>query len=318
MNKINSASKIKLNSFNDLFGMNDSMRETGEIREVLIDDLYDFHDHPFKPISKEKMDELVKSVSENGVLTPGVARIRPQGGYEIIAGHNRREACWRAGISTMPMFIRNLSDEEAIIAMVESNYQRSEILPSEKAHAYKMMFEAMKRQGERTDLTSSPPGTKPRTTETMSQIVGDSRSQIDRYIRLTELIPELLDMVDSCKISLRPAYELSFLSKDEQRALFDAIEYIGATPSHAQAIRMKECSRTGSLKMSTIGEIMNEEKPNQADRISVRFSDVRRYIPESVPFDKTAEYIMKALEVYSQYLESERQKSKTHSSREAR
>lgn len=316
------AKKIDLNmtGLDELFMTDEQRKEKSlpKIYDIPLSEIDEFPDHPFRVNLDDDMQLLVESIRQRGVLTPVTVRKKDDGRYELISGHRRKKACELAGLDKIRAEVRELSKDEAIIAMVESNYQRSEILPSEKAHAYKMMFEAMKRQGERTDLTSSPPGTKPRTTETMSQIVGDSRSQIDRYIRLTELIPELLDMVDSGKISLRPAYELSFLSKDEQRALFDAIEYIGATPSHAQAIRMKECSRTGSLKMSTIGEIMNEEKPNQADRISVRFSDVRRYIPESVPFDKTAEYIMKALEVYSQYLESERQKSKAHSSREAR
>ena len=310
------AKKIDLNmtGLDELFMTDEQRKEKSlpKIYDIPLSEIDEFPDHPFRVNLDDDMQLLVESIRQRGVLTPVTVRKKDDGRYELISGHRRKKACELAGLEWEAVPV----DWDFKLQMLDA--KDVDCMPSEKAHAYKMMFEAMKRQGERTDLTSSPPGTKPRTTETMSQIVGDSRSQIDRYIRLTELIPELLDMVDSGKISLRPAYELSFLSKDEQRALFDAIEYSGATPSHAQAIRMKECSRTGSLKMSTIGEIMNEEKPNQADRISVRFSDVRRYIPESVPFDKTAEYIMKALEVYSQYLESERQKSKAHSSREAR
>ena len=298
--------------------MNENEKGTGQIKifEIPLSEIDDFPGHPFRVNLDEDMQLLVDSIRQQGVLTPIMVRKKDDGRYELISGHRRKKACELAGIDTIKAEVREMSRDDAIIAMVQANYQRSEVLPSEKAHSYKMMFDAMKRQGKRKDITSSPMETKNRTTETISKLVGDSRAQIDRYIRLNELIPELLDLVDKGKIGLRPAYELSFLSKEEQSMLFDAIEYSGATPSHAQAIRMKECSRDGTLRMSVIGEIMNEEKPNQADRLSVRISDVRRFIPDSVPPAKTTEYIIKALEMYSRHLENER--SKARSSRDAR
>lgn len=277
MNKINSASKIKLNSFNDLFGMNDSMRETGEIREVFIDDLYDFHDHPFKPISKEKMDELVKSVSENGVLTPGVARIRPQGGYEIIAGHNRREACRRAGISTMPMFIRNLSDEEAIIAMVDSNIQREDILPSEKAKAYRMRYEAMK-----------SPGKKGNSLETIGADSGDSVKSVQRYLWLSRLNDELLDMVDRKKLGIVQGSDISFLKEKEQGWVLTVLKESRVKITKKQSDKLKKLSQEKLLTEDTVKEMLilpeNTSKSKKvvfdSEKLSKYFSD--EYSEESI------------------------------------
>lgn len=277
MNKINSASKIKLNSFNDLFGMNDSMRETGEIREVLIDDLYDFHDHPFKPISKEKMDELVKSVSENGVLTPGVARIRPQGGYEIIAGHNRREACRRAGISTMPMFIRNLSDEEAIIAMVDSNIQREDILPSEKAKAYRMRYEAMK-----------SPGKKGNSLEIIGADSGDSVKSVQRYLWLSRLNDELLDMVDRKKLGIVQGSDISFLKEKEQGWVLTVLNESRVKITKKQSDKLKKLSQEKLLTEDTVKEMLilpeNTSKSKKvvfdSEKLSKYFSD--EYSEESI------------------------------------
>ena len=277
MNKINSASKIKLNSFNDLFGMNDSMRETGEIREVLIDDLYDFHDHPFKPISKEKMDELVKSVSENGVLTPGVARIRPQGGYEIIAGHNRREACRRAGISTMPMFIRNLSDEEAIIAMVDSNIQREDILPSEKAKAYRMRYEAMK-----------SPGKKGNSLEIIGADSGDSVKSVQRYLWLSRLNDELLDMVDRKKLGIVQGSDISFLKEKEQGWVLTVLKESRVKITKKQSDKLKKLSQEKLLTEDTVKEMLilpeNTSKSKKvvfdSEKLSKYFSD--EYSEESI------------------------------------
>ena len=277
MNKINSASKIKLNSFNDLFGMNDSMRETGEIREVLIDDLYDFHDHPFKPISKEKMDELVKSVSENGVLTPGVARIRPQGGYEIIAGHNRREACRRAGISTMPMFIRNLSDEEAIIAMVDSNIQREDILPSEKAKAYRMRYEAMK-----------SPGKKGNSLEIIGVDSGDSVKSVQRYLWLSRLNDELLDMVDRKKLGIVQGSDISFLKEKEQGWVLTVLKESRVKITKKQSDKLKKLSQEKLLTEDTVKEMLilpeNTSKSKKvvfdSEKLSKYFSD--EYSEESI------------------------------------
>lgn len=277
MNKINSASKIKLNSFNDLFGMNDSMRETGEIREVLIDDLYDFHDHPFKPISKEKMDELVKSVSENGVLTPGVARIRPQGGYEIIAGHNRREACRRAGISTMPMFIRNLSDDEAIIAMVDSNIQREDILPSEKAKAYRMRYEAMK-----------SPGKKGNSLEIIGADSGDSVKSVQRYLWLSRLNDELLDMVDRKKLGIVQGSDISFLKEKEQGWVLTVLKESRVKITKKQSDKLKKLSQEKLLTEDTVKEMLilpeNTSKSKKvvfdSEKLSKYFSD--EYSEESI------------------------------------
>ena len=277
MNKTNSASKIKLNSFNDLFGMNDSMRETGEIREVLIDDLYDFHDHPFKPISKEKMDELVKSVSENGVLTPGVARIRPQGGYEIIAGHNRREACRRAGISTMPMFIRNLSDEEAIIAMVDSNIQREDILPSEKAKAYRMRYEAMK-----------SPGKKGNSLEIIGADSGDSVKSVQRYLWLSRLNDELLDMVDRKKLGIVQGSDISFLKEKEQGWVLTVLNESRVKITKKQSDKLKKLSQEKLLTEDTVKEMLilpeNTSKSKKvvfdSEKLSKYFSD--EYSEESI------------------------------------
>ena len=229
--------------------------------------------------------------------------------YEIVSGHRRKKACEIAGLPTIKAEIRDLSRDEAIIMMVESNVQRSVILPSEKVFSYKMRLEAMKRQGIRNDLTSGPVGQKLtplNSRDDLADTVSDSSRQIQRYIRLTELIPPLLDLVDEGKIALRPAVELSYLTKNEQEMLMEAIEYAQCTPSHAQAIRLRAFSRDGTLGPHVMENIMNEEKPNQKERISVRYEDVRKYIPSHVPYNKTSEYIMKALDFYQRY--QERQK----------
>ena len=270
MNKTNSASKIKLNSFNDLFGMNDSMRETGQIREILIDDLYDFKDHPFKPISKEKMDELVKSVSENGVLTPGVARIRPQGGYEIIAGHNRREACRRAGISTMPMFIRNLSDEEAIIAMVDSNIQREDILPSEKAKAYRMRYEAMK-----------SPGRKGNSLEKMGEDNHENVKYIQRYIWLSRLSDGLLEKVDKKKLGFVQGVDISFLKGNEQEWVLTVMNEINKKVSTKQSEQLKQMSKEKTLTEDDVRAILFSSDTGKDERkVILGATKLDKYFPD--------------------------------------
>ena len=252
------------------------------------------------------MLQLVESVRERGIITPITLRRKEDGRYEIVSGHRRKRACEIAGLETISAEIKELSRDEAIILMVESNLQRSVILPSEKAFSYKMRLEAMKRQGQRTDLTSRPVGDKldeRRSGEILGETVGESERQVQRYIRLTELVPELLQLVDDGKIALRPAVELSYLNDIEQQDLVEEIGLTLATPSHAQAIKMRNFSKEGKLTPEVIESIMFEEKPNQREKINIRYEDARRYIPSSVPYEKTGEFVLKALEYYHRHLE---------------
>ena len=299
---------LGLTAYDEMF-MTDKERAEAKlprIYDIPLDQIDDFPDHPFKVRMDEDMDQLVQSIKERGLITPITLRTKDDGRYEIVSGHRRKKACELAGLPTIKAEIREMSRDEAIILMVESNLQRSVILPSEKAFSYKMRLEAMKRQGQRTDLTSSPLETKLRSTEQIAQTVSDSRAQIDRYIRLTELIPDLLQMVDDGKIAMRPAVELSYLTKREQQWLVEAIAYADCTPSHAQAIRMRAFSKDGTLGPHVIENIMNEDKPNQVEKISLKYKDARRYIPDSVPYSQTGEYILKALEFYQRHLERQR------------
>ena len=278
-----------------------------KIFQIPLTEIDDFPDHPFKVRLDEDMDQLVESVKERGIITPVTLRKKEDGRYEIVSGHRRKKACEIAGLETIPAEVKDLTRDEAIILMVDSNLQRSTILPSEKAFSYKMRLEAMKRQGQRTDLTSSPVGTKfERSSDQITAETGDSRNQIHRYIRLTELIPELLDIVDEGKIAMRPAVELSYLKKDEQEYLLEAMEFADATPSHAQAIKMRNFSREGKLSHDVIDSIMCEEKPNQKEKLHLSYSQARKFIPSSVPYEKTADYIYKALEFYQRHLERKR------------
>ena len=289
---------LGMTGLDDLF-MTDQQRaekNLPKIYDLPIDQIDDFPDHPFKVKDDEDMEQLVESIKENGIITPIIVRTKDGGRYEIVAGHRRTRACQLAGLDTVRAEIRDMSRDEAIIMMVDSNLQRSVILPSEKALAYKMRLEAMNRQGKRTDLTSTPLESKLRANEELGQAVGESREQIRRYIRLTELIPELVDLVDEGRMGLRPAVELSYLTKDEQQMLSQAIEYTEATPSHDQARRLRAFSKDGNLGPNVIVDVMEEEKPNQREKISLRYSDARRFIPEEVPYNKTKEYIMKVLE----------------------
>ena len=247
-------------------------------------------------------------MKERGVITPITLRQKEDGRYEIVSGHRRRKACELAGLERVPAEIKELSRDEAIILMVESNLQRSIILPSEKAFSYKMRLEAMKRQGQRTDLTSDPMGPKSgeRSNEKLAEVVNESSSQIKRYIRLTELIPELLDMVDENKIAFRPAVELSYLTETEQHNLLNSISYNDATPSLPQAIRLKEFSKAGKLSAEVIEAILGEEKPNQKEKISFKAERLRPYIPSTVPLEKTEDYIIKALEYYQRARERQK------------
>ena len=296
---------LGLTGYDELF-MNDAEREENKlprIYDIPLSEIDDFPDHPFKVRLDEEMEQLIESVKSRGVITPITLRRKEDGRYEIVSGHRRRKACELAGLATVPAEIKELTRDEAIILMVESNLQRSVILPSEKAFSYKMRLEAMNRQGIRTDLTSCPVGTKLDSGEELSKDQGDSRRQIFRYIRLTELIPEILDKVDAGRIALRPAVELSYLNDEEQQDLLPAMELADATPSHAQAIKMRKFSQDGKLTPEVIESIMCEEKPNQKEKVSIRYEDARKYIPSSVPYKDTGAFILKALEYYHRHLE---------------
>ena len=293
--------------------MNDQERSENQlpkIHNIPLSEIDDFPDHPFHVREDEDMDQLVESVKERGVITPITLRRKDDGRYEVVSGHRRKHACELAGLETVPSEIKELSHDEAIILMVESNLQRSVILPSEKAFSYKMRLEAINRQGSRSDLTFSPMDKKLRSGQEIAEATGDSQAQVYRYIRLTELVPELLDLVDQGKIALRPAVELSYLNDIEQRDLLEAIEETDATPSHAQAIKMRRFSKEEKLTPEVIESIMCEEKPNQKPKISVKYDDVKRFIPSSVSYEKTGEYILKALEFYHRHLRRQRENAR--------
>ena len=287
----------------DLFSTDESRAEAQLEKVVTLNpaDISDFPNHPFKVKQDEAMAEMVDSVKQYGVLVPALVRPKADGGYEMVAGHRRKCAAMLAGITEMPCIIRNLTDDEATIIMVDSNLQRETILPSEKAFAYKMKLEAMKRQGQRSDLTSAPLEPKlkgSRSNEELAASSPDSRSQIQRYIRLTELIPPVLDMVDSSKIAFRPAVELSYLSKEQQQSLYDTMECEDCTPSLAQAIKMKEFSRDGKLSAEVILSIMQEEKPNQREQFKMPKERISKYFAPGTPAQKIEDTIVKALELY--------------------
>ena len=295
---------LDLTGFAELF-MNDEGRAESRlprIYDIPLSEIDDFPNHPFKVKMDEDMNQLVQSVKERGVITPITLRQKEDGRYEIVSGHRRRKACELAGLDSVPAEIKELSRDEAIILMVESNLQRSIILPSEKAFSYKMRLEAMKRQGQRTDLTSGPVVQK-FSRDALGDKAEESGRQISRYIRLTELIPELLDMVDENKIAFRPAVELSYLTETEQHNLLNSISYNDATPSLPQAIRLKEFSKAGKLSAEVIEAILGEEKPNQHEKISFKAERLRPYIPSTVPLEKTEDYIIKALEYYQRVQE---------------
>lgn len=300
---------LGMTGYDELF-MNDAERREAtlpKIYNIPLSEIDDFPNHPFQVRLDEDMDQLVESVKERGVITPITLRQKEDGRYEIVSGHRRRKACELAGLATVPAEIKELTRDEAIILMVESNLQRSTILPSEKAFSYKMRLEAMKRlPGRPTKENVSPVGTHLRSDEILAQTVGDSRNQINRYIRLTELIPDLLTMVDEGRIALRPAVELSYLGKLEQQDLAAAIGLSLATPSHAQAIKLRTFSKEGKLSPAVIESIMCEEKPNQKEKINIKYTEARKYIPPSVPYEQTGAYILKALEYYHRHLERQR------------
>ena len=306
----NSAANL-LTSVDSLFTTqaerDEAKRET--VVKIPLDEISDFPDHPFKVREDDSMTEMVESIKVYGVLVPGLVRPKTDGGYEMVAGHRRKMASHLAGKADMDCIVRDLTDDEAIIIMVDSNLQRDQLLPSEKAFAYKMKLDAMKRQGQRTDLTSSPLDKKLKGITSAQQIGeknGDSQPQIYRYIRLTYLIPELLDMVDNSvlkdkelmQIALRPAVELSYLTENEQRLLLDAIELEDCTPSHAQAIKMREFSKAGKLTEEVISSIMQEEKPNQKEQFRMSKELINKFFAPGTPAQKIEDTIVKALELY--------------------
>ena len=298
-------SDFTLPTLDDLFSTQELRDDAklSKIRDIPLELIDDFPDHPFKVRDDEDMIQLVESVKERGVITPATVRQKEDGRYELISGHRRKRACELAGFEALRCEVVDLDRDAATVLMVESNYQRSQILPSEKAFAYKMRLEAMKRQGQRSDLTLSPVGTKfDRSSEAITEETGDSRNQIHRYIRLTNLVQELLDLVDEGKIKMRPAVELSYLDEDSQRAVVDEIDLNQCTPSHDQTIRMRKFFTEGKLTPEVVSAIMSEEKPNQREKIVLRGDKVRSLIPKNIPVSQTEDYVVKALEHYGRFL----------------
>ena len=296
-------SDFTLTKLDDLFTTQAQRDEEqlSKIRDIPLELIDDFPDHPFKVRDDEDMQQLVESIKERGVITPATVRQKEDGRYELVSGHRRKRACELAGFETLRSEIVDLNRDEATILMVESNFQRSEILPSEKAFAYKMRLEAMKRQGFRSDLTSDPVGQK-FSVEKIADNSNDSKTQIQRYIRLTNLVPELLEFVDEGRIKMRPAVELSYLDEDCQRDVVDEIDLNDATPSHDQTIRMRKLFNEGNLTTEAIHAVMSEEKPNQKEKIVLRGDRVRQLIPKNIPVSQTEDFVCKALEHYNKFL----------------
>lgn len=306
---------VEITPLDDLFETDESREDAGlsKIRDIPISEIDDFENHPFKVLMDEDMEQLVESIRQNGVMTPAILRQKENGRYELVAGHRRKQACIFAGLDTLKSEVKELSQDEAIIIMVESNLQRSVILPSEKAFAYKMRLEAMNRQGKRNDLTCSPVGNKLygiKSSDELAEKVGESKNQIFRYIRLTELVPEILQMVDERRIAFRPAVEISYLTEEQQYILLEAMEYNDATPSLAQTIKMKKYSQEEKLSAEVIQSIMEEEKPNQRDKLAFKDERINRLIPKSIAKGKEADYVVKALEHYNKFLQRKREKTR--------
>ena len=308
----NKSTEIELTAYDDLFQTDESREEAklSKIRDIPISQIDEFPDHPFKVLIDEDMEQLVESIKRNGVMTPATVRLKEDGRYELISGHRRRKACELAGLETLKCEVKDLSRDEAIIIMVESNLQRSTILPSEKAFAYKMRLEAMKRQaGRPTKDNYSPMGNNlefATSSDELAEKVGESKNQIFRFIRLTELVPEILQMVDDRQIAFRPAVEISYLSEEQQYTLLEAMEYSDATPSLAQAIKMKKFMQDGKLTNEVIQSIMEEEKPNQKEKPAFRDERITKLIPKSVPRGQESDFVVKALEFYNRHLQRQR------------
>ena len=305
-----SARNIGLTSLDDLFSTEESRADEGreKVREIPLVELHPFRDHPFKVRDDERMLDTAKSIREHGVLVPAIARPREEGGYELIAGHRRKRGCELAGLTTMPVIVRALDDDAATIIMVDSNIQRENILPSERAFAYKMKLEALRHQGERRDLTSSQVGMKLQALDIIGQQAGDSRNQVHRYIRLTALLPELLDMVDERKMAFNPAVELSYLRPEEQRDLLETMDSEQTTPSLSQAQRMKKFSQEGRLNIDVMCAILSEEKRNDVDKITFRSDTLRKYFPRSYTPQQMEQVILKLLEGWLRKRQQEQQR----------
>lgn len=297
-----SAKNIVLKSVDDIFQTEenraDAQRE--RVQEIPLDQLKPFKNHPFKVRDDQRMLDTVDSIREYGVLVPAIARPDPEGGYELISGHRRKRGCEMAGLQTMPVIIRDLDDDAAVLVMVDSNIQREELLPSERAFAYKMKLEALKHQGARSDLTSSQLGTKLRADELLAQQAGESRNQVQRFIRLTELISELLDMVDERKLAFNPAVEVSYLKQDEQRMLLEAMDAEQTTPSLSQAQRLKKFSQEGRLTEEAMSAIMSEEKKSEMDKVTLRSDTLHKYFPKSYTPKQMEQTIIRLLDVWKQ------------------
>lgn len=296
-----SGRNIKLTSYDDLFSTEESRADARreKVMELPLSELHPFRNHPFKVLDDEKMQDTADSIREYGVLVPAIARPREEGGYELIAGHRRKRGCELAGLDTMPVIVRNLDDDAATLVMVDSNIQRENVLPSERAFAYRMKLEAMKRQGARNDLTSGQVGPKSETKRSnviLAEQTGESVKQVQRFIRLTNLIPPLLDMVDAKQIAFNPAVELSYLKQDEQTLLLDAMDSEQATPSLSQAQRLKKFSQDGRLDLNVMRAIMSEEKKADVDRVTLPCDKLSRYFPKSWTPRQMEEQIMKLLE----------------------
>ena len=310
----NRETKIELTAYDDLFQTDESRAEAAlsKIRDIPLSEIDEFPDHPFKVLMDEDMEQLVESIKRNGVMTPATVRLKEDGRYELISGHRRKKACELAGLETLKCEVKDLTRDEAIIIMVESNLQRSVILPSEKAFAYKMRLEAMNRQAGRPSKENLTPMVsdfeKVRTNEKLGNEVGESREQIRRFIRLTELVPEILQMVDEKQIAFRPAVEISYLAEEQQYTLLEAMSYNDATPSLAQAIKMKKFNQDGKLTDEVIQSIMEEEKPNQKEKPVFRDERITKLIPKTVPKGQEADFVVKALEFYNRHL----QRNKAH------
>jgi ParB family chromosome partitioning protein len=289
----------------DDFFTTQEQRDNAKLEKVIdikIDNIDDFPNHPFKVIDNEEMEQMKDSIIDNGVLVPALVRPKADGRYEMVSGHRRKFASQLANKETIPCIVRELSDDEAIIIMVDSNMQREEILPSERAFAYKMKLEALNHQGKRNDLTSVQVEQKSNSRQKLSEELGTSEAQIFRYIRLTELIPELLDKVDEKIIAFNPAVELSYLKEEEQYTLLDSMEYNDATPSHAQAIILKKLSQEGQLDEDKIDDILSQEKPNQIPKIKFNESRIRSVLPKNIENDKIEDFVIKSIEYYSKHL----------------
>ena len=299
---------LNLPTVDDLFSTEESRAEEKlqKVQDLPLSEIDTFPDHPFQVKEDEAMLEMVDSIKRFGVLTPAVARQKEDGRYELISGHRRKRACELAGLETLPTVVRQMSRDEAIIFMVDSNLQREKILPSEKAFSYKMKMEALNRQGQRTDLTSCPMVTKLYSADELVKDKGDSTRQIFRYIRLTELISEVLQMVDEGNIAFRPAVELSYLQKEEQHSLVETMLEEDCTPSLAQSIKMKQFSQSGKLNDEVILSILSEEKPNQKEKFTFKAERLRQFIPKNLPPQQTEDYVIKALEHYQRFRERQK------------